>query len=496
MRHVKLFLGVLLWCAATGVWAQGAPTNYPATETCQADRSSSFNSGFNEGFSTGSAQGFNQGFTEGYGHGADDGAAFCIANPALCGITLASCLPAPSYGETEPNDNIVAANGMSFDVPFWGQSYGPADEDWFYIVTSRANQNLTINFSVPTGSISGYRVAIRDAAGNLFADFDTSAPGSVPAPEGEVAYRVTLGFAGTYYVVVQTAPGTTNYSTYHVSATLQDSPLDAPNLVVGFYDTELEPNNLPGDSTWLTEGVTMYGTVNLTFDEAVPAGTGREWAQGEPDWYAYYSSGAEVATLTFCAREECEPGNWHVEVYGFNEANAVAGGAIAPALLGINTDTNSTSAPLTYRVGLPNAGIYYVRVNHKRLFSAPCAAYGFDYDRNGIADTGAGTCSCASGESCDISAVIPKSFGTSLTGDGEGAETQYFCPDGESGTEVSATQMKCNLSCQCVAWRGVVEIPEGAVTSQYNFTWSSTKLPPNTFATDAFQDYLGRPTPY
>ena len=84
--------------------------------------------------------------------------------------------------------------------------------------------------------------------------------------------------------------GTVNFSTYNLAALLQDSPLDTPNFVVGFYDVELEPNNLPGQSTWLAGGVTMYGLVNLSFETTVPAGDGstREWAQGADwDWYAY-----------------------------------------------------------------------------------------------------------------------------------------------------------------------------------------------------------------
>ncbi len=400
MKSLGLWFGALIALVAQPALADGSLSSYPSSDACAAERTAGLVAGYEVGLADGNAQGFTRGQVQGW----NEAVAYCIANPAMCGIAFASCLPAPTYGETEPNDNIVAANALPFDVGFWGQSYGPVDKDWFYIVTTQPNQNLTINFSVPNGSIFGYKVAIRDAAGNLFADFDTSAPGSVPAPEGEVAYRVTLGFVGAYYIVVETAPGVANYSTYNLAAVLQDSPLDAQNYIVGFYDVELEPNDLPAASTMLTTGVTMYGLINLSFDQTVPTSDGTSvWAQGsDSDWYGYYSSGSEVVTLTFCAREQCEPGNWQVEVYGTDETNDVVfGSGTAKPILSINTDTTSTSAPLTYRMGLPSAGMYYMRVNHKRLYTAPCAQYD-SLDLNSDGDTTdpdeTKSCSCTGGK--------------------------------------------------------------------------------------------------
>lgn len=514
MKFLRVCLATSLAVLATQAFALTAKP--PEPTTCIAEASAAWNDGYSAGIGQGNAQGFNAGFSDGYGSGADDGAAWCRGNPAACGLTLSACLPPPQYGETEPNDNLVTADGLPFDVNFWGQSYGAADEDWFYIVTTQANQNLSINFSVPNGTPAGWKIAIRDSAGNLFADFDTSVPGGIPTPAGDVAYRVTLGFPGTYYLVVQTS-GADYFGTYNLAAVLQASPLDAPNFVVGFYDVELEPNDFPGQSTWLTTGVTMYGVINLTFDETVPTSDGtREWAQGEWDWYAYYNTGSEVVTLTFCGRDKCEPGEWLAEVYDFNGANTVAAGGEAPAILALNTNNTSSAAPLTYKFGLPKAEIYYLRVNHKRLYTAPCVAYRIDTDNNGIEDGGA--CRCASGQSCDIKIVIPKSQGTcrpgtpgtpsGATGTTGATPAEYFCPDGERATEVSQVpppatvdqctrgDMQCGVSCLCTAFGGVVEVPEGAVTSQYNFTWNATKLPPNTYATDAYQDFQGRPSPY
>lgn len=458
-------------------------------------------------------QGFAAGISFGHSQGFSDGTLFCAANPLSCGVTLQACLPPPQFGETEPNDNLVTADPLPFDVPFWGQSYGPADQDWFYIVTTQPNQNLTISFSIANGPIEGWSVAIRDAAGNLFAEFDTGTAGSIAAPDDGVAYRVTLGLVGTYYIVVKPTE-TPNFSTYHIAAVLQDSPLDTPNYVVGFYDVEIEPNDWPGDATRLAGGVTMYGLINLSFESTVPAADGsvREWAQGaHADWFKYESSGSELITLTFCGREKCEPGNWFVEVYDSDTAYSIANGDGGVPLLAINTNTTSESAPLSYKLGLPGAGTYYLRVNHKRLFSAPCRGYALDTDNDGEPD--GARCACDSGDSCTVKGVVPAASCLE-TGDAAAdpptSKAQYFCRDGSTGTQVGGgsasttrcptnagdVRVQCEMSCRCVAWGGTVELPEGAITSQYNFTWNATKLPPNTYATDAYQDFLNRPSPY
>lgn len=489
------FLALVGALSFSGVHAQSSlstlPTGTGAT-SCSAQEAAAFSSGYGAGQAAG--------FTDGYGHGADDGAAFCVANPLLCGITLDSCLPPAEYGETEPNDNLVAADPLPFNVNFWGQSYGAVDEDWFYVVTTQANQNLTVNFSVPDGAFTGWIVSIRDAAGNLFAEFDTSSVGNVSASTGGISYRVTLGLVGTYYLVVRPVAGSQNFSPYNIAAVLQDSPLDSQNFVVGFSDVELEPNDIPGQSTWLTAGVTMYGVINLQFDavEFVSDGTAA-YLQGEWDWYAYISDGSEVVTLSFCDRQACPPGNWFIEVYNKANANAAAVGSAASPLIAINTDTTSDE-PLVYRIGLGVADTYYLRVNHKRLLEAPCSGYSVDLDNNGIVD--GGSCACASGQRCDLTSVLPASLGTSVVeGTGEEATTSWFCPDGNSasvvgGTQENPSEIQCATTCECVQWINTVAIPEGALTSQYNFTWQATQLPPGTYATDAYQDFISRPSPY
>ncbi|MBV5310396.1 hypothetical protein, partial [Chromatium okenii] len=73
--------------------------------------------------------------------------------------------------------------------------------------------------------------------------------------------------------------------------------------------------------------------------------------------------------------------------------------------------------------------------------------------------------------SCDITIPNPQEPVPTL---------QYpLCPDGTGGGDTAT----CSVNCQCTEFGGVIEIPENAITSQYNFTWFSTQLPPNTYDT-------------
>ena len=147
----------------------------------------------------------------------------------------------------------------------------------------------------------------------------------------------------------------------------------------------------------------------------------------------------------------------------------------ATPLLAVNTNTTSESAPLTYKLGLPKKEIYYLRVNHKRLFSAPCRSYRLDIDNNGVAD--GGSCTCDSGDSCKVKSVVPAAS-CLQTGDARcglhpsAPKAQYFCPDGSTGTQVGGdaasalicadpeeVPLQCEVTCRCVAWGGVVELP-------------------------------------
>lgn len=213
LRHAALLsiiCGTIVWPTAAS--ADGSLGTYPTSPSAPTysegyaagiatGKAEGYNSGYSAGVDTGYASGAStgqsEGFTSGYGVGVDEAVALCQSNPASCGIYLGSCLTAPQYGETEPNDNIVSADKLVLDTKFWGQSYGLDDRDWYYVTTSNPNQTLVLNFLVPGGTLSGWEISVRDAAGNVFAQFDT---GSVPAatsPGGDITYRTTLGLVGT-----------------------------------------------------------------------------------------------------------------------------------------------------------------------------------------------------------------------------------------------------------------------------------------------------------
>lgn len=541
---------VMVWSATAS--AQGSLSTLPVTSTTPTPAPEPT---YSEGFAAGVSAGQSEGFLSGYGAGVNEAVALCQSNPATCGIYLGSCLTAPQYGETEPNDNIVSADALVLDTKFWGQSYGLDDRDWYYITTSNPNQTLILNFSVPGGTLSGWEISIRDAAGNVFAQFDT---GSVPAatsPGGDITYRATLGLVGTYYIALR--PKTLNYEPYNIAAVLQDSPLDTQNFIVGFFDAEIEANNAPVQANTLASGVSMFGVINLSFAPGTEVpdvdGDGYEFSQGiDDDWYVYPTLGNEILTLSICDRAECEQGNWFFEVYDANGANQVAAGGYALPLLAINSDNGN---PDEYVLGLRTPGFYYLRVSHKRLLTASCVGYAIDIDNNGREDSSTGSCGCESGYSCEVDIPNP---GTPINVTvleyppcpGTGSETeiclvecacagsgvpgapavgclttglnpqpcscpgglascelsitnpgnptavvtqQYpLCPDGSGGGDVT----QCTAGCLCSAFGGVIEVPENALTSQYNFSVYGTFLPPNTAETDAYQDFQSRLNPY
>lgn len=436
----------------------------------------------------------------GYNEGFEAGSAACVAqcyeDPASCGITLGSCLEPAQFGETEPNDNIVAADELALEINFAGQSMSAEDQDWYFVVTSAPNQNLTVNFSVPRPegvtdlsgwNLTGWRIAIRDARGNRLAGFDTDYI-TVDNPAAGISYRVTLGLVGAYYIVVEPTENNLSFHPYNIAAFLQDSDLDSEQYVIGYFDAELEPNDDPSQANRLANGVSMYGLINLTFDQALPSGEGYEYAQGESDWYQYTTAADELISLTFCVREACSAGNWLIEIYKDPSAEP---------LMVFNTDiavTETAPVPETFHLGLrpdvpDEPQTFYMRIDHKRTFAAPCIGYAQDLNNDGFPD--GELCGCESGYSCDITVPNP---GTGPDG---------ACPDGSGGPEfdqetgeiTSPPENQCDIGCLCVAYGGEVEVPEGAATSKYDFTWYGTSLPTATVDTDAYQDFLNRANP-
>lgn len=504
MIRKSTLLALAALCVPLGVNAAGSLGSFSGSisANCDAASAAAYNNGYSSGVGQGQSAGFQQGFDTGYPQGYDTGAndklQSCQGNPESCGIFLSSCIAAPTYGETEPNDNIVAADLLVLDTKFWGQSYGSADQDWFYVVTSAPNQTLTLNFSVPGGSVAGWMISIRDAAGNVFVEFDTSAVGSVTTPDGAITYRATLGLVGTYYVVVKPALGVLSYAPYNLAAILQDSPLETPNYVIGFFDVEVEQNDNATTANPVATGVTRYGLINLAFDPSMVVrdlkGDGFEYAQGyDADWYKYVSEGNEIIALDICARNPCETGQWLFQVYNEENANLLSSGTSNTSnsgyvwpVMAYNSEAGKAEQVV---FGIKQPGTYYMRVTHKRLLTAACAGYNLDTNNDGSADGGA--CRCDSGASCTKKILNPGGL-QDLDDDDTTPEVYPPCPDGSGGGASS----QCDASCVCTKFSGVIEVPANALTSQYNFTWFSTKLPPDTSSTEAYQEFLARPSPY
>ncbi len=532
-RRLKGAVGFvcLLPLAAT---AASLGTN-PGADYCKSDRESSYA----QGYAAGEVNGWNLGHQVGH----DFGIRQCVAEPLQFGVTLASVIPPATFGETEPNDNMFSADPLVQGQAFWGQLYSLADQDWYYTQTTAANQNILVTFSVPAwlsnvdliqGKPAVWNISVRDAAGNIFANYNTNIIGAIDSYDRDkesfyaMTYGVTAGLAGTYYVVVRPVNDSVvcgdacKYVAaypYAVTVVVQDSPLPGRQPIVGFYDTEVEPNDIPSRANPLATGVTMYGLISLTFNTPIPQGDDAVWGQGENDWFVYKSNGNEIATLSFCERESCGPGNWSVELYDQAMANRWESGESRQTLrplFSINTDTvNDPSA--VYRIGLRDPGYYFLRVNHKRLLTASCSSYRFvsKTDPSGFAEP----CQCDTGTSCyvpidmkpdeckaegldckaQILACIEKVDPGCFTADGANGGPRYpsNCGQSSGGGEITpCATYQMSARCGCSKYLGEVEIPDNAYTSPYNFTWSGTQLPPHTIDSDAYDDYGKRPNPY
>lgn len=511
MNRWLLGLPIIVGAALGAQSASAAFEACIAESACDARADSAFARGLSEGTAAGSASGFQQGYDQGFSDGSSEGRvsgiADCQTNPGSCGITLDTLFPDAQYGETEFNDNMVSADPLAADVPFWGQSYSSADEDWFFVVTDRPNNVLTINFTVPdrdpgSDDAGDWRLSVRDAVGNVHAEFTTDFLSGNAGGDDAIAYPVTLGFAGTYYVVV--VPETLSYYPYTLMVNLRDSNLESSNFLIGAYDAEREPNDRPEQASRMTSGVTLYGLTSLTFDVPVPVGDSFQWGQSEPDWYRYDSPGNEIVTLSFCEREQCTTGNWYVEVYDETSAFAlqqeIDAGTLqqniqTSPLAAFNTDLDGGTEPSTMRFGIVEPGRYYLRVNHKRKYDAPCIGYGVDVNNNGLVEFGfpltqyEGTrladlpptrgCGCDSGYSCDVQIIDPDD--DALVG---------FCPD---GSKLDEDSIQCTVGCRCIAFGLLVEVPENEVTSQYNLTWTGSRFSSDSGSTEAYEDFLDRP---
>ena len=446
--------GALLPCAATA-FVVGSPPATPVAASLPSGTSPY-------------ELGFDAGFAQGFGEGLSTGVARCVANPATCGIAIKSgqtVSASAKYGETEPNDNIVAANPLVANADFYGQSYGIEDQDWFYVVTPRQNYTLTINFAladIAAGNLSGWRISIRNAVGMTFAEFDTGLTMVADTSKG-LYYNVTLGLAGTYYIVVEPVASVYTQQRYRLRANMEPAANTNQNFVVNFYDAEHEPNNTPPDANRITPGVSMYGLISLKFDNPWSVQDNKNfWAQGESDWFVYKSEkGREIVQLSFCDRQACGAGNWLVQFYDQALVDAVMkapqtfqdafGNPFDPfdaaALVTFNTtscgkdpcaetttgQTSETSAkptPEVWHFGIEDPGTYYIRVGHKRKFDAPCAGY------ETLTDP-VRSCACEDGKSSCTTATFNANF--------KEIQTSIYppCPDGSGGGQESLCKAQC-----------------------------------------------------
>lgn len=410
----RILAGLLL--GISPMWATAGLNNFPQ------------NPGFGEpSYSQAELdQAFGQGKTTGRLEASGD----CLVNPDNCGcsdginpcgVTLSSVLSGAEFGETEPNDHIVAADGLIPEHLFWGQTpwlqdkVGDwhRDEDWFYLTTNEPNQLLTINFTVPdrvladsTRLSQGWLVSVRDAAGNVYAQFDTRfALDDANTPDKneskEINYPVFLGHTGTYYISVEPRvddgagglvidPTTVSlndlsvtFSPYTMAVVLEFSGLDNVPPDVNFHDVEIEPNNDNTTANPLTSGVTMFGLLrqttgdvgsNPTEPTAPPTPTdptgNNQFLQTDVDVFKYTSAGHEQVSLAWCGREECKAfcGSdtctdqifWFVEVTD-SDNNPL-----------VSFNTNKAE---TVHFGLDDPGDYFVSIDFERTVNAFCSEF-------------------------------------------------------------------------------------------------------------------------
>ncbi len=475
-------------------------------------------------------------FAIGRATGRQESSAECIGDPANCGcvdsldpcgILLSDVLTGAQFGETEPNDHIVAADPLITEVLYWGQSRELGDEDWFYITTVEPNQLLTLTFTVPdrvlednTRLSQGWMVQVRDAAGNIYAQFDTrfvlDDPLTLNKNESkEITYPIFLGHTGTYYVVV--VPRLANaagsllttvegvdlnllsilFSPYNLAAVKSFSGLDSAPPDVNFHDVEVEPNNTYATANPIASGVTIFGLLRQVNDGTEigsitgPDGTETPiYLQTDKDIFKYTAPVPEQFQLVWCGKEACtEDTFWFIEVTD----------ASGTPLISFNTDKAET-----VRFGLPAAGDYFIEVNFQRTINANCATYSeTEFE-------------CM--QESTVCQVLSVDEPVDSDGEGDGTETHLPCSYG-SGTICEAASESTEAAlCRrtdlaaltdstnpiwrwltvCNTYEPVCDVYEPIIDTnglnvEYNLTGWGTRLYPLTNGTPAFDSRLELP---
>ena len=325
-------------------------------------------------------------YAEGKAVGRREGSAECLADPRTCGcnnslnpcgISLNSMLTGAHYGETEPNENIIAADPMVSNAIYWGQSMSHQDQDWFYVTTEEPNQIVNLNFRPANNTgvnwnatdARGWDISVRDAAGNVLAQFpfelesQLNADGSIE----EINIPTFVAYPGTYYVVVKTLaignPATTENWTpipYNLISSISFSDSDTPPIDVNFFDVETEPNDDFSTADPLVSTVSMFGMLHSTL--AGNAANG--WnINSEQDWFWYTSPGNEIATIDWCQREYCE----HVTGYTWRITVKMRDGTLIHSFDSADLISSTDTSYRTVYIGLEKAGDYFIQVQSEVL---------------------------------------------------------------------------------------------------------------------------------
>ena len=220
-----------------------------------------------------------------YKDGYDAGTQDCRDAPIACGVRINPMIKDQGYGETEPNDHILNADGLLLGQFYHGNTMDEFDEDWFYITTDKPSQKLTLYFLADPGNFTdtqGWVIKVRDLNGNIIASFDSDnsqggGGGQAPAPSDDQSGQkevspvdsakvteVTLGRTGTYYISVASKENGGDFRGYNIAARLEDTGQVTANPDENRFDTETEPNNDPKHADPLRSNVAMVGTFGRT----------------------------------------------------------------------------------------------------------------------------------------------------------------------------------------------------------------------------------------
>ncbi len=269
-------------------------------------------------------------YQEGYDAGQQD----CLDAPIACGVKIYPMIKEQGYGETEPNDHILNADGLLLGQFYHGNTLGEFDEDWFYVTTDKPSQKLTLYFLADPGDFAntqGWVIKVRDLNGNVIASFDTNnngageggdgdggdtgdTPPTDDTPTGNISpveqakvTEVTLGKAGTYYISISSKDNGGDYRGYNIAARLENTGQVTANPEENRFDTETEPNNDPQHADPLRSNVAMVGVFGRTLVKKKKITTpetveyqylykgcsGPELADSNSPWYGFNGNSCE-----------------------------------------------------------------------------------------------------------------------------------------------------------------------------------------------------------